>query len=289
MNNRICIFGEVLFDHFPDGSRVMGGAPFNVAWHLQAFGLSPYFVSRTGQDPEGELVRQTMRSWGMDTDGLQTDAALPTGKVQVTFVDGEPGYDIVENCAYDAIEPPDLQSCDILYHGSLALRSKRSADTIRALRGITARQVFIDVNLRDPWWHRREIESTLVGSNWVKLNVHELELLASTDVATAADFLDSYGLEGLIVTHGAEGAELVLANGLQEREPAAEAPELVDTVGAGDAFSSVMLLGIALEWPAKISLQRAQAFAASIVGRRGATVQDPAFYADFLGQWGLSN
>lgn len=47
------IFGEVLFDHFPDGSRVLGGAPFNVAWHTQAFGLAPCFISRIGNDPAG--------------------------------------------------------------------------------------------------------------------------------------------------------------------------------------------------------------------------------------------
>ena len=53
-NNRpIHVFGEVLFDHFPDGSRVLGGAPFNVAWHLQAFGQSPRFISRIGNDPAG--------------------------------------------------------------------------------------------------------------------------------------------------------------------------------------------------------------------------------------------
>ena len=36
---RAIIFGEVLFDTFPDGTAVLGGAPFNVAWHLQGFGL----------------------------------------------------------------------------------------------------------------------------------------------------------------------------------------------------------------------------------------------------------
>ena len=53
---RPVIFGEVLFDHFPDGARVLGGAPFNVAWHLQAFGSAPLFVSRVGNDPAGREV-----------------------------------------------------------------------------------------------------------------------------------------------------------------------------------------------------------------------------------------
>ncbi len=36
MTGQVCVFGEVLFDHFPDGRRVLGGAPFNVAWNLAA-------------------------------------------------------------------------------------------------------------------------------------------------------------------------------------------------------------------------------------------------------------
>ena len=51
---RPLIFGEVLFDRFPDGSIVLGGAPFNIAWHLQAFKQSPLFISRVGDDPLGQ-------------------------------------------------------------------------------------------------------------------------------------------------------------------------------------------------------------------------------------------
>jgi fructokinase len=46
------IFGEVLFDNFPD-KQVLGGAPFNVAWHLQGFGDNPLFISRVGDDSRG--------------------------------------------------------------------------------------------------------------------------------------------------------------------------------------------------------------------------------------------
>ena len=75
------IFGEVLYDRFPDGSVVLGGAPFNVAWHLQAFGVAPLFVSRVGDDALGRSVRNTMIAWEMDTSGLQLDPVHPTGSV----------------------------------------------------------------------------------------------------------------------------------------------------------------------------------------------------------------
>ncbi len=73
MSSKLCIFGEVLFDHLPDGRRVLGGAPFNVAWHLQAFGENPLLLSRVGNDGEGGEVRVAMQQWGLNTAGLQTE------------------------------------------------------------------------------------------------------------------------------------------------------------------------------------------------------------------------
>lgn len=52
---RLCIFSEVLFDHFPSGKSILGCAPFNVAWHLQAFGQAPQFINRAGNDAEGGM------------------------------------------------------------------------------------------------------------------------------------------------------------------------------------------------------------------------------------------
>lgn len=289
-DTRICVFGEVLFDHFPDGSRVLGGAPFNVAWHLQAMGQSPYFISRVGNDDPGEAVYDAMRRWGMQVDGLQRDTHLPTGQVQVSLLEGDPQYTIVENCAYDAIETPTLRQCGLLYHGSLAARSTRSAATLDYLRGIQPDRVFIDVNLRPPWWNRKQLLDLLRGAHWVKLNHDELCQLDESGAPErdrARHFIKLYDLEGVVVTHGAKGAEIVLADG----ERMAVAPQMdvqvVDTVGAGDAFSAVMIIGLVQQWPPALILQRAQEFAAAIVGRRGATVSDRGFYSGFLRDWGL--
>ena len=84
---RPVIFGEVLFDRFPDGSTVLGGAPFNVAWNLKALGLDPLLVSRVGRDDLGADILAAMSEWGLDTAGVQTDAGHPTGTVEVTLED----------------------------------------------------------------------------------------------------------------------------------------------------------------------------------------------------------
>ena len=199
------VFGEVLFDHFPDGSRVLGGAPFNVAWHLQALGQSPRLVSRVGRDPEGKEVRAAMEDWGMATDNLQTDPQRPTGRVAVSFTDGEPAYDIVSDCAYDNIEPIAAAPCQLLYHGSLAARAAGSSRALRQLRASGPQTIFVDVNLRPPWWQQTAVHDLLQGAHWVKLNRDELALLAddNTGADPAGDFLRRYTLQGLLVTKGA--------------------------------------------------------------------------------------
>ena len=117
MNQKcLCIFGEVLFDHFPDGKQVLGGAPFNVAWHLQAFTQPACFHSRIGIDAEGAQIKSAMEKWGMTTKYLQEDPERSTGMVNVMINNNEPAYDIVPHCAYDAIEPvSEAVDCLMIY------------------------------------------------------------------------------------------------------------------------------------------------------------------------------
>lgn len=287
-DERLCIFGEVLFDHFPDGKRVLGGAPFNVAWHLQAFGRAPLFVSRVGGDPDGEAVRAAMRGWGMDEAALEQDPALPTGRVAVRFQGGEPRYDIRHPAAFDAIAARSLAGEPrLLYHGSLAVREAASRAALEHLRAQRPERVFVDVNLRAPWWEREDLTALLAGADWVKLNGEELALLAGDGAADPRAFLQRHGLQGLVLTRGGEGAELIEAAGHRHRVAPRAAGPVVDAVGAGDAFAAVVLLGLDLGWPVPALLDRAQEFASAICGQRGATVADPAFYRPFVRAWGL--
>jgi fructokinase len=293
--SNVCIFGEVLFDHFPDGSRVLGGAPFNVAWHLQAFGLAPRFISRVGADAEGDSVLQAMREWGMDTADVQVDPQRPTGRVGIAMVDNEPVYDIVADSAYDAIALPaeDLAPGALLYHGSLALRSALSRATFDALArmALASGTLFLDVNLRSPWWDRDSVMHRVRTAHWVKLNQDELERLDPAPpggVTQAAAFLTGNHLKGLILTLGAEGARAITEDGRSFMVRPGHSTTVVDTVGAGDAFTAVTLLGIRSGWPLPLTLERAQTFASQVVGRHGATVQDRSFYEPLLSEWNLT-
>jgi len=286
--NELCIFGEVLFDHFPDGKSVLGGAPFNVAWHLQAFGQIPRFISRVGDDKEGRLIKEAMTTWGMRTDTLQIDSKLPTGQVSVSIVDDEPSYDIVNPCAYDAIEVDDIKlDCRLFYHGSLALRESISRQTVKKILENKPGIVFVDVNLRPPWWKKQQVLDRVSGADWVKLNTDELNLLSSSTDGEA--FLADYNLQGLVLTHGAKGAEVITSDGGRVKAQPAKNISIVDTVGAGDAFASVIILGLSKGWSMDVTANRAQDFASALVGHRGATVSDAKFYHRFMSEWENGN
>jgi len=290
---RPVIFGEVLFDRFPDGSVVLGGAPFNVAWHLQAFGRAPLLISRVGDDPLGHRIRNTLHAWEMDTSGLQLDSSHPTGSVEVRIEDGEPGFDIVDNQAYDFIDPaaiPPLPDGALLYHGSLAVRNAGSAQALQQLQQGRDLQRLVDVNLRPPWWQRDGLMSMLQGARWIKLNEAELRLLVP-DVESLQARMRALqtlcGTELLIVTRGAAGAVVLAPHGEEFSVVPTLQDEVIDTVGAGDAFTSVMTLGLLGGWRVPLMLERAQAFASAITGIRGATCDDPGFYQPFIDDWTL--
>ncbi len=293
MNNKspIHIFGEVLFDHFPDESRVLGGAPFNVAWHLQAFGLSPHFISRIGDDDAGDEIAALMDDWGMRLTGVQIDNEHPTGSVRVQIHDGEPHYDIVVDSAYDFIADDLLEQTatqGILYHGSLAIRNPVARAALQAVKARHQGRIFIDVNLRAPWWNKETLLPLLHDAHWVKLNEAELIELhpEKSDLETTMQaFCTQFDLDMLVVTRDAKG---VLAWDKQQRLVTIKPPAtttVVDTVGAGDAFASVLLLGLSKQWSIEITLERAQAFASELVARRGATIADKKFYRTFSAQW----
>ena len=101
-------------------------------------------------------------------------------------------------------------------------------------------------------------------------------------------FCALFGLELLVVTRGDQGA-IACDNRhhFMTVKPSSNT-EVIDTVGAGDAFAAVLLLGMSRNWPLPDTLERAQAFASALVGQRGATVADKEFYRPFREEWGLA-
>jgi fructokinase len=288
---RPLVFGEMLFDEFADGSTRLGGAPLNVAWHLRGFGLDPLLLTRIGEDALGGLALERMRSALLDTRGVQVDATHPTGRAIVLDADGEgPQFELPNDQAYDYIDRDLLphvprERVEVLYHGTLAARSEQSAAALQSVRDLGL-PTFIDVNLRPPWWERGTVESLIGGARWLKVNVQELEALEDhsrgrTLLDRAQRVRERFGLEAVVVTAGVEGAF-----GVTRDDAITAAVERVvaatDTVGAGDAVSAVMILGIVRGWSLTATLRRAIEFASSVPS---GILDDQAQYQRFLTLW----
>nr|VFJ67430.1 MAG: fructokinase [Candidatus Kentron sp. FM]VFJ67580.1 MAG: fructokinase [Candidatus Kentron sp. FM]VFK16685.1 MAG: fructokinase [Candidatus Kentron sp. FM] len=293
LKGRPIILGEVLFDQFPGGESVLGGAPFNVAWHLKGFGADPLFISRVGEDDPGERVRKAMEDWGLDRAGLQRDAHHPTGTVRVTLDGGQPTFTIMPDQAYDHIDAPITGSLPaaigeggLLYHGTLVLRTAGIRKTLETLLTGSGLPIFVDVNLRPPWWNESDMPAILRRARWVKVNDDELAIISRLSGCRTDDFMEmarcvrtAYDIHLLIVTRGGQGAVALDESG----EPFSVEPEdsddgIIDTVGAGDAFSAVVIMGLLRGWSVPTMMQRAQRFAGRVCRLRGAVTVDSDFY-----------
>jgi len=307
---RPLIAGEVLFDCFPD-RRVLGGAPFNVAWNLRGLGSHPLMVSAVGQDEAGEEVIEAMRRWGLDGSALQVLPDHTTGRVDIELSGGEPSYRFWDDVAYDHIRVTDAVEAGspwgIFYHGSLALRGEESRRTIFGLADRLDCPRFVDINLRPPHFDPDWTEPILRNAGHVKLNLAELvELaenagLASAETVTAApaddaaegdetlrwqpyrglaeELRERFEINNLWITAGKLGAAWSGGDAKWEAVPVTPVPQMLDTVGAGDAFAAKIIRGLSTEKSPRELLREAAAFAARVCGIRGAISVDPDFYA----------
>lgn len=97
-----------------------------------------YFLFRgVGDNFAADQILSSIQQWDLTTEGIQRDSEHPTGQVTVSFINGEPEYEIVANSAWDFIESAHLPAISgnfILYHGSLALCNKISLNALRHLK-----------------------------------------------------------------------------------------------------------------------------------------------------------
>jgi fructokinase len=305
ISGRPILFGEILFDRFPDGSERLGGAPLNVAAHLAGLGARPLLVSRVGADPPGDRVRARLAELGLDLAGVQCDPRLATGAVEVRIESGEPRFEILPERAWDRIALAPARRAlarvepALLCHGTLAARSARSRRTLAALTRDLAAPRVVDVNLRPPWTPAARARELARGAAWLKVSRAELARLLDLEGEITLDAIPAQArtlarrlsAARVAVTDGERGAWLVSA-----REPALSAPaaavppgRFVDPVGAGDAFTAALLLGALGGWPESLALARGNELAAHVCTLRGALPADAdAFYAPLRRAWELA-
>jgi fructokinase len=278
----IVALGEILWDLFPDGRR-LGGAPLNFSAHARQLGHPVSLISALGDDLLGNEAAERIRALGLDCRFVQSGKRLPTGTAGVRLgPDGSPQFEILRPAAYDALEVTADLIVEIersetawFYFGSLFAATPEGRATLeQLLSALNPATKFLDLNLR-PGGDAPELVMKLLGlADVVKLNAEELERVQA--LAGLPQSLEPFGhaavqrfgWQALAVTRGDRGCA-IWADGNY-----AEAPGLpvnvVDTVGAGDAFAAAFVHGLSQLWPAGRIADFANRRASDVAGRAGA-------------------
>ncbi|MEZ4884317.1 MAG: carbohydrate kinase [Chitinophagales bacterium] len=249
LNTKIICFGEVLWDILPSGKKA-GGAPMNVAYHLQNFGISTSMISSVGKDNLGLELIAFLQQHSLPTDFITQDDTLPTGTVHVQLDEnGSPSYEIVSSVAWDNIPLDEarqkaVKEADALVFGSLACRSVGSRETLMSLAQLAPMRIF-DLNLRSPFYSQELIEKLLSVANVVKMSDEELEIIGNWyledfDVTTVLQLVSKkFGIDTIVLTKGKEGA--VCLNEDKMYHQSSFPIKVVDTIGSGDSFLAAFL------------------------------------------------
>lgn len=248
--------GEVLWDLLPTGKQ-LGGAPANFAYHAQQLGARASVISAVGRDALGLELIERLRACGLDTSAIAVDDAHETGAVDVKVdADGVPTYQIRKDAAWDFIPfTADNQAlagrARIVCYGSLAQRSAVSRETIRRLffKPAAALRVF-DINLRQHYYCRGVIDESLHWADVLKLNEQEVPVVGGllaqppeTRMIVDALFEDFPMLRLIAVTRGGKGSSLY-ARPDKVSHHEGYMTKVLDTVGAGDAFTAALAVGL---------------------------------------------
>ena len=285
--------GEALWDCLPEG-RKFSGAPTNFAYHCGQFGLDAWAASAVGDDALGNEILNICNNAGLQI--VCPKVPYDTGTVQVTLdKNGIPQYDIKKDVAWDNIpyseELADLaRRADAVCWGSLAQRSYVSRNTIRSFiddMPKDALKVF-DINLRQNFFTKEVIESSLEICNILKINDEELVMVSRVFGAlpeSDADFdtiwqsidfkskcraiLMKYNLRMLILTCGVNGSYVFTPDGEVSQQGTPKV-EVADTVGAGDSFTATFVSSLLLGKSVKEAHERAVKVSAFVCTQHGA-------------------
>ncbi len=289
--NKITAIGEILFDVFQDSER-LGGAPLNFLYHIHKITSQGNIVSRVGSDMLGKKVLSFLDKNNIPTKFIQEDDHHPTGIATITIdKNKQPSFVIGTETAYDHIElNPELEKLieketDCLYFGTLAQRSEISRKTIQSLLNKGAKY-FFDLNIRENFFKKEIIEVSLKAADVLKVNSDELKLLNNMFLNNQVDIknnsrelMEKFNIEILAVTLGDDGSAIFRNNEFDFYKQLHV--NVVDTVGAGDAFASIFCFGYLKEWSLKKINKLANIFASEICKIKGALPESDDVY-DFI-------
>lgn len=289
---KITSIGEILFDIYP-GGRKLGGAPFNFIYHVIKITGRGNFVSRVGNDSQGNGILDFLKKENISAKYIQTDDKHKTGAAITNLGKNKiPDFVIEKDSAYDFIEKTSMldnlieNETDCLYFGTLAQRNEKSRDTIQSLFKKSGEKYFCDLNIRQDFYSKDLIEKSLTAADVLKLNEEELKLVNKLLFGsgyelynTAKRALEKFKIEMLCVTKGDGGA--ILFHNREENFYQIKNGNVVDTVGAGDAYAALLCIGFLSNWKIDKINRLASEFANEIIKIEGALPEDDKVYETF--------
>lgn len=256
MTYQIIGLGEILWDMFPAGKK-LGGAPANFAYHAKAISqgrVDTFIASSIGDDSLGKAISAALHDLKINQNHLAIDSRHPTGTVTVELdQQGSPTYTIDQDVAWDYI--PTIarklaESIDAVCFGTLAQRSPVSRNSIQQFLSEvpdSALKIF-DINLRQSYYSLEVISKSLQLANVLKINDEEIGIVSrlldinATDDSALQEIVNRYGLKLGILTKGGNGSTLISGDQISSF-PGIDVP-VQDSVGAGDAFTAAIAVGI---------------------------------------------
>jgi len=212
-----------------------------------------YLFWAVGKDTLGAQAQEQVRQWGVLPDYVARLEDKQTGCCLVTLDEHlVPSYDLLQDVAYDHIPCNELdREFDVLYFGTLALRSEENLRTLKTLLETHHfGEVFVDVNIRPPYYCAETVRFAVENATILKVSDEELPVLCgifgidpAIEAEAAAKLLTCTfpKLRCVLITLGADGAyALSCAEGAACRR-GGEPVEVRSTVGAGDSFSAAFL------------------------------------------------
>lgn len=277
---KILSFGEILWDVYPD-QKHLGGASLNFAAHLAKFGHRVEMLSALGADALGEEARRQLSDWNLGDKYVPALSEKETGKCLVTLDENSiPSYNLLNDVAYDCISCDGIdEDFDVLYFGTLALRGERNSEALTELLAKKSfGEIFVDVNIRPPFYSERTVLFALRHATILKISLEELPVIAeilktdgSDHKAFAKHLSKKYpNLRYVVVTLGGDGAyALNCKNGCDTFCPAKKV-KVVSTVGAGDSFGAAFVSEILAGKDLADCLETASALAGYVVSQTAA-------------------
>ncbi len=265
MPKALCI-GELLIDFVsttPDVTlaeasgfvKAPGGAPANVAVGLAKLGIDAGFIGKVGADPFGDFLAETLQQHNVDTSyliaGEQSRTTLAfvatrsDGMKDITFY-RHPGADI--QLSPDEIDGDYIKSAEVFHYGSVSLSHSPTREaTLKAIQTAKNAGAFIsyDPNLRLMLWDNPDeakhwIWEVMHFADVVKISDEEWEFITGdVELKNGIERILGLGVKLLVITLGERGC--YYTNGVAEGSIDGIDVNVVDTLGAGDAFVAAML------------------------------------------------